>query len=127
MHILFLCFLAAALARAESTAVPPPGTPDAALLLPAPRPSYGWTRQEKPGPDQHPGPRSGPGDGHAREPSAAESRGCVEAKAAACAWSNARAGERHRDTHLPGHSGFWNAVVQSEMINRMVAQQACCR
>lgn len=64
MHILFLCFLAAALARAESTAVPPPGTPDAALLLPASRPSYGWTRQEKPGPDQLPGPRSGPGDGH---------------------------------------------------------------
>lgn len=114
-----LCSLAAELARANWAPPPPPsgaGAPAPTLLLPAPHPSHGQALQEKPGPDQLPGSGPGPGGRDSSKPSRAESRGCVEAKAAACTRPSARAGEKHRDTHLPGHSGFWNAVVQSATV-----------
>lgn len=119
--------LAAELARANSPAPAPPpapaGCPAPTLLLPAPHPSHGEALQEKPGPDQLPGSDSEPGDGGCSKPSGAESRGRVEAKAAACARPSARAGEKHRDTHLPGHFGYWNAAAQSATAMRcMVAE-----
>lgn len=112
------CSLAAELARSFPAASPPPppsGLPAPTLLLPAPHPSHGKTLQEKPRPDELSGSLSGPGDGNTPKPSGAESRGRVEAKAAACAQPSARAGEKHRHTRLPGHSGFWNAAIQTEM------------
>lgn len=112
-----LCSLVAELGRADSASPPPAaGPPAPTVLLPASHPSHGQALQEKLGPDQLPGTGSGPGDGGSSKPSRAESRGRVEAKAAACARPTARAGEKHRDTRLPGHPGFWNAVVQSASV-----------
>lgn len=113
------CSLTAELARADPAAAAPPpsaGPPAPTLHLSAPYPSYGQALQEKPGPDQLPGTGSGPGDGDFSKPSRAESGGRVEAKAAANAQPAARAGEKQRHTRLPGHSGFWNAAVQSATV-----------
>lgn len=115
-----LCSLAAQLARAHSAPPPPAGSRAPSLLLPALHAPNGQALQEKPGPDQLPGTSSWPWDGDFSKPSRAESRGCVKAKAAAHARPTARAGEKHRDTRLPGHSGFWNAVVQRAPMVRCV-------
>lgn len=107
------CSSATELARAHSSASSPAGSPTPTLLLPAPHTSLGQALQKKPCPDQLPGTGFGPGDRGSSKPSRAESRGCVEAKAATCAQPSARAGEKHRDTHLSGHSSFWNAKYNS--------------
>ena len=112
-------FIAAELAWTDSAQTPPSGPPAPPLLLPAPHPSLGQTLQEKPGPDQLPWKCFGPGVRNSSKTVRTESRGRVKVKAAAFAQPSARAGEKYRDTHLQGHSGFWNAEIQSEML-------ACC-
>lgn len=91
------CSLAAELASIAWTAAPsllPPtaGYPATAFNLSAPHSSYAQAWQEKPGPDQLPRTGSGLGDRGLSNSSRAESRGSVEAKAAANTYPAERAG-----------------------------------